>query len=156
MKRTITLLIVSVALTAGAWGQETEQEEHGTMMEPKHQMSESGQMEHGDTTMGAHDMMPMDMQGGMMANKAHVMVKLPTVLCDLCKERIETGLMKTEGILFVNVEVEKHIGHITYDGDQQGLPDLEKAIAALGYQANETPMDSAAYANLPDSLKVPD
>ncbi len=158
MKMTIALLIAGVALTAGACGGDAKSEKQQAQMD-QHEMPGGEHMPAGDTSMGAHDKMPMEMQahetqGAMVANQVHAMVKLPTVQCDLCKERIETGLMKTEGILSVNVEVESHMGHINYDGDQLGLPDVEKAIAALGYQANETPADPEAYAKLPDRFKV--
>ncbi len=156
---TIALLIAGVALTAGACGGDAKSEKKQAQM-GQHEMPGGEQMPAGDTSMGAHDKMPMDMkahegQMEMAANQLHAMVKLPTVLCDLCKEPIETGLMKTAGILSVNVEVESHMGHINYDGDKLGLPDVEKAIAALGFQANQTPADPEAYAKLPDRLKAP-
>lgn len=158
MKMTIALLIAGVAFTAGACGKDAKSEKQQAKMD-QHEMPGGEHVPAGATSMGAHDRMPMNLQaheteGAMVANKVHAMVKLPTVLCNLCKDRIESGLMKTEGILSVHVEVAGHMGHINYDGDQLGLSDVERAIAALGYQANETPADPEAYAKLPDRYKV--
>ncbi len=159
MKMTIALLIAGVALTAGACGGDAKSEKQQVQMDQQHEMASGEQMPAGETSMGAGHEAGMDMtahegQMEMAADQAHAMVKLPTVLCELCKERIETGLMKTAGILSVNVEVKSRMGHVNYDGDQLGLAEVEKAIAALGYQANETPADPEAYAQLPDRLKV--
>ncbi len=163
MKMTIALLIAGIAFTAGACGGDAKSEKQQAKMDQQHEMASGEQMPAGETSMGAGHEAGMDMtahegQMEMAADQAHAMamVNLPTVLCELCKERIETGLMTTEGILSVNVEVESHMGHINYDGDQLGLPDVEKAIAALGFQANETPADPEAYAKLPARFKAPE
>ena len=92
----------------------------------------------------------------MVTNKVHAMVNLPTVQCGICRRTIETGLVKTAGILSVQVDFESKMGHINYDGDKLSRLDVEKAIAALGYQANETLADAQAYAKLLDCCKVPE
>ena len=115
----------------------------------------------GETSMGAHDRMPKELQaheteGAMVTNKVHAMVNLPTVQCGICRRTIETGLVKIAGILSVQVDFESKMGRINYDGDKLSRLDVEKAIAALGYQANETLADAQAYAKLLDCCKVPE
>ena len=160
MKMTIALLIAGVAFTAGACGGDAKSEKQQAKMD-QHEMPGGEHMPAGETSMGAHDRMPMELQaheteGAMVANKVHAMVNLPTVQCGICRRTIETGLVKTAGILSVQVDFESKMGHINYDGDKLSRLDVEKAIAALGYQANETLADAQAYANLLDCCKVPE
>lgn len=160
MKMTIALLIAGVAFTAGACGGDAKSEKQQAKMD-QHEMPGGEHMPAGETSMGAHDRMPMELQaheteGAMVTNKVHAMVNLPTVQCGICRRTIETGLVKTAGILSVQVDFESKMGHINYDGDKLSRLDVEKAIAALGYQANETLADAQAYAKLLDCCKVPE
>ena len=160
MKMTIALLIAGVAFTAGSCGKDAKSEKQQAKMD-QHEMPGGEHMPAGETSMGAHDRMPMELQaheteGAMVANKVHAMVNLPTVQCGICQRTIETGLVKTAGILSVQVDFESKMGHINYDGDKLSRLDVEKAIAALGYQANETLADAQAYAKLLDCCKVPE
>ncbi len=107
-----------------------------------------------DTQAGENHEPGMQMQ--MAAGKAHAMVQVPTIQCGICKKTIETGVVKTAGILSVNVDVEQKMAHINYDGNQLSLKDIEQAISKLGYQANDTPADPEAYADLLDCCKVPE
>jgi len=86
--------------------------------------------------------------------QSHVMVKLPTVQCGMCKNTIESGLKNMDGILSVNIDVENLVGHINYNPGKIKLDGIEKAISALGYKANDTEADSEAYANLPNCCKM--
>ena len=160
MKMTIALLIAGVAFTAGACGGDAKSEKQQAKM-AQHEMPSGEHVPAGATSMGAHDRMPTELQaheteGAMVANKVHAMVNLPTVQCGICRRTIETGLVKTAGILSVQVDFESKMGHINYDGDKLSRLDVEKAIAALGYQANETLADAQAYAKLLDCCKVPE
>lgn len=96
------------------------------------------------------------MMAGPNDNKAHTMLKLPTVQCDICKETIEHGLTGINGILSVSVDIENKMGHINYDSSRTDLPKIEALIASLGYQANETAADSVAYNKLPNCCKLPE
>lgn len=93
---------------------------------------------------------------GQNDNKAHTMLKLPTVQCGICKKTIEHGLTGINGILSVSVDIENKMGHINYDSSRTDLPKIEALIASLGYQANETAADSVAYNKLPNCCKLPE
>ena len=134
MRTITTTLILGLAIIVSGCGKGDDHSEHQAMGDMQSEMSA------GETAEVAH--------------QAHAMVKLPTVQCDLCKERIESGLMKTAGIVSITVDVEGHMGHINYDEDRLSQSDVELAIAAIGYQANETLADPEAYAALPDCCKV--
>ena len=103
-------------------------------------------------TAGTQSQMTM----GQGENQTHAMVKLPTVQCGTCKETIETGLTKVDGIISVNVDIEGNMGHINYDSTKIDLAEIENAISTLGYQANQTMADSAAYSKLPACCKLPE
>ncbi|UCE00970.1 MAG: heavy-metal-associated domain-containing protein [Chloroflexota bacterium] len=101
----------------------------------------------------------MNMQEGnkmeKVGEKAHAMVQLPTIQCEMCKNSIEQGLAKIKGIESVHIDLEGKMGHINYDGTLLKLIDIEQAIAELGYQANDVPADPVAYEALPECCKVP-
>ena len=103
----------------------------------------------------AHEAMPA-MEAAEAENMGHAMVALPTIQCDNCKQIIETGLVKTAGILSVTVDVEGQMAHINFDADKLTAADVDQAIAMLGYQANKVAADPEAYAALPDCCKVPE
>ena len=91
-----------------------------------------------------------------VAHKAHAMVKLPTIQCDICKGAIEGGLIKTAGILSVMVDLEGKMGHVNYDGDVLSLADvpwttwarwilpLQAVLFLLGYWLFDRLRDSFA------------
>lgn len=136
MRAITTTLILGLAIIVSGCGKSDDKGEAKAMGDMQHEMSA------GETAAVAH--------------QAHAMVKLPTVVCDMCKERIESGLIKTAGIVSVTVDVKAKMGHINYDQDQLSQSGVELAIAALGYQANETLADPEAYAALPDWAKLPE
>lgn len=143
MRTITTTLILGLAIIVSGCGKSDDKGEAKAMGDMQHEM---GDMQH-------------DMSAGEtaeVAHQAHAMVKMPTVICDLCKERIETGLVKTAGIISVNVDPEAKMGHVNYDADQLDQSGVELAIAAIGYQANETLADPEAYAALPDCCRLPE
>lgn len=87
---------------------------------------------------------------------SHTMINLPTVQCGTCKETIETGLGKVDGIVSINVDIEGKMGHVNYDPAKINLAKIENAIATLGYRANETMAGADAYSKLPTCCKLPE
>ena len=141
-KSILSLLTVSLLLV-GACGGGDQKAADGEAHDQAMPASGSAQMTNHDHAMT------------VVANQAHAMIKLPTIQCDICKATIETGLIKTAGILSVMVDLDGKMGRVNYDGDGLSLEGVERAIADLGYQANDRPADPAAYADLPDCCKVP-
>lgn len=80
--------------------------------------------------------------------KAHTDVNLPTMQCSMCKKTIEKALADVEGIIKAEVDVETKVAHVSYKASLINLAGIEKAIAAAGYQANETSADQEAYSEL--------
>ncbi|MEE1574521.1 MAG: heavy-metal-associated domain-containing protein [Candidatus Neomarinimicrobiota bacterium] len=76
-------------------------------------------------------------------------IALNTIQCGMCKNTIESGVAEVDGVVKVEVDTEKKVGHVIYKAGVVNLAVIEGAIAALGYDANETKADPDAYAELP-------
>ncbi len=95
--------------------------------------------------------------GSEVTTAGHMaLISTPSVQCSMCKETLESGLNKLEGVYKTMVNVEQKITHVKYDAAKLDQAKIEQAITALGYQANDRPADAKAYAKLPDCCKKPD
>ena len=91
---------------------------------------------------------------GEAENKTAEIV-LNTIQCVMCTDKIASGLDKLEGVVKVDVDLEKKIGKVVYKAGVINLGVIEKAIAAIGYDANDTPAEPKAYSGLDMCCKVP-
>ncbi len=82
-------------------------------------------------------------------------IALNTIQCGMCTDKIASGLGKLEGVVKVDVDLEKRIGKVVYKAGVINLEVIEKAIAAIGYDANNTPAEPKAYSELDMCCKVP-
>ena len=82
-------------------------------------------------------------------------IALNTIQCGMCTDKIASGLSKLEGVVKVDVDLEKRIGKVVYKAGVINLGVIEKAIAAIGYDANNTPAEPKAYSELDMCCKVP-
>ena len=82
-------------------------------------------------------------------------IALNTIQCGMCTDKIASGLGKLEGVVKVDVDLEKKIGKVVYKAGVINLGVNEKAIAAIGYDANNTPAEPKAYSELDMCCKVP-
>jgi periplasmic mercuric ion binding protein len=78
-----------------------------------------------------------------------VMISLPTMQCNTCVETIQKAVEKVEGVQSVSVDLKKKMAHVNFDPAKTSQEKIEKAIAAAGYDANETKRDEKAHARLP-------
>lgn len=142
MKKSILPLLIASLLLVGACGGGDQKAVDTNAHDQAMQASGNVQLTHLDHAMP------------MIVNRAHAMVKLPTIQCETCKAAIEDGLIKTAGILSITVDLDGKMGHVNYVGDELSLKEVEWAIADLGYQANDRPAEPSAYTSLPDCCKV--
>ena len=77
-------------------------------------------------------------------------IALNTIQCGMCSDKIASSLSKIEGVVKVDVDLENKIGKVVYKASV-----IEKAIAAVGYDANDTPAEPKAYSGLDMCCKVP-
>ena len=82
-------------------------------------------------------------------------IALNTIQCGMCTDKIASGLGKLEGVVKVDVDLEKRIGKVVYKAGVINLGVIEKAIAAIGFDANNTPAEPKAYSELDMCCKVP-
>ena len=84
-----------------------------------------------------------------------VVIKTPTVQCEMCKERIEKYLSREPGVSAVKVDYKKKTTAVTFLADRNNIEQLKTAIANAGYDADDVAADEAAYNKLPKCCKKP-
>ena len=82
-------------------------------------------------------------------------IALNTIQCGMCTDKIASGLGKLDGVVKVDVDLDKKIGKVVYKAGVINLGVIEKVIAAIGYDANDTPAEPKAYSGLDMCCKVP-
>ena len=82
-------------------------------------------------------------------------IALNTIQCGMCTDKIASGLGKLDGVVKVDVDLEKKIGKVVYKAGVINLGVIEKTIAAIGYDANDTPAEPKAYSGLDMCCKIP-
>ncbi|MEN9570422.1 MAG: hypothetical protein RL172_1653 [Bacteroidota bacterium] len=91
-----------------------------------------------------------------VAQSKKVVIKTPTVQCEMCKSKIELYLKREPGISAVNVDYKKKITTVTYITDRNNIEQIKTAIANAGYDADDITADEDAYKKLPKCCKKPE
>jgi len=81
-------------------------------------------------------------------------IQLTSMQCGMCESTIEEGVKALDGVVAFDVDLDKKVGHIKYKAGLVDLSAIEKAISALGYSANNTQANAAAYEALPGCCKL--
>lgn len=78
-------------------------------------------------------------------------VKVPQVTNAVCEARVRAALRDLRGVEHDELRFDHAAGTLSvrYDSMQLGLKNIEHAIAAAGFDANDLPADPAARAALP-------
>jgi len=85
-----------------------------------------------------------------------VTIKTPTVQCESCKKRIESYMMREEGIQKINVDFKKKVTKVTFVSDRTNIENIKTAIANVGYDADDVTANEESYKKLPSCCKKPD
>ncbi|HVY73783.1 MAG TPA: cation transporter [Puia sp.] len=83
-------------------------------------------------------------------------IKVPTVQCDECKDRIEKYVSREQGVQKITVDYKKKIAKVTYLWDRTNVENIKAAIANAGYDADDVTADAQAYDKLPTCCKKPE
>ncbi|MDO9629285.1 MAG: heavy-metal-associated domain-containing protein [Acholeplasmataceae bacterium] len=67
-------------------------------------------------------------------NKYQMIVKIPNIHCVGCLTRIKVSLIG-QGATAVDIDLETHIGKITFDGDEIDSKEYVKVLEKTGYNA---------------------
>jgi len=84
-----------------------------------------------------------------------VVIKTPTVQCEMCKDKIEKYLTREPGVTAVKVDYKKKTTTVSFLTDRNNIEQLKTAIANAGYDADDVTADEAAYNKLPKCCKKP-
>ena len=82
-----------------------------------------------------------------------VVIKTPTVQCEMCKNKIEQYLSRETGVSTAKVDFKKKTTTVTFLTDRTNIEQLKTAIANAGYDADDISADEEAYKKLPKCCK---
>lgn len=88
--------------------------------------------------------------------KLTVVIKTPTVQCEMCKTRIENYLSHEDGILKTVVDYKKKTTTVTYMTDRTNIENIKTMIANCGYDADDVTAEPDSYKRLPTCCKKPE
>lgn len=83
-------------------------------------------------------------------------VKIKTsAICEMCKERIEKKLAFTKGVTDVNLDVESKdkVVTVSFNPKKTSVEKIKRAIAEVGYDADEVVAETSVYEKLPSCCK---
>ena len=84
-----------------------------------------------------------------------VTLSTPTVQCGMCKKRIESYMMREEGIQKVDVNYKTKKTKVTYATERTNEENIKTAIANVGYDAEDVTANEESYNKLPNCCKKP-
>ncbi len=83
-----------------------------------------------------------------------IKIKLKSMQCEICKNTISEAIEKVNGVAKVSVNLENKTAIVTFNADVTNKEEIEKAITAAGYDANDKKANQEAYNNLMECCKV--
>ena len=88
-------------------------------------------------------------QGYSQTKKTEEIQIKTSAQCEMCKEKIENTLRFEKGIKFAELNLENQLITIKYSITKTNPENIKKAIAAIGYDADEIKAEKEAYEKLP-------
>ena len=92
--------------------------------------------------------------GCSVSNGKEANIALPTMMCGMCETNIKSSVADLDGVMKVNIDLEKKTGQVVFDTKKISVEQIEEKIAGAGYKANSTVAVKSAYDNLPRCCKV--
>jgi copper chaperone CopZ len=96
------------------------------------------------------------MASAQPAKKTEEIKILTSSQCGQCKTRIETALAYEKGVVKSSLDIESKVLTVTYKAGKTTPDAIRKAVAAVGYDADEILANEKAYKNLPACCKKSD
>lgn len=84
-----------------------------------------------------------------------VTISTPTVQCQMCKKRIESYMLREEGVQRVDVDYKKKKTKVTYVAERTNIENVKTAIANVGYDADDITANEDSYNELPKCCRKP-
>ena len=85
----------------------------------------------------------------IFAQKTAVISIQTSAQCGDCKDRIETALNQSRGVVYAELNLETKVVEIKYNSKKTDVATLKKALNAIGYDADDQKADPAAQKALP-------
>lgn len=85
-----------------------------------------------------------------------ITISTPTVQCGMCKKRIESYMMREDGIQKVDVNYKTKKTKVTYVAERTNEENIRTAIANVGYDADDITANEDYYKELPKCCKKPE
>ncbi len=76
-----------------------------------------------------------------------------SVVCGMCKDRVESGLGYEKGVKEVKVDLDAKEVTVKYNPGKITEDQIRTALSNLGYDADDVKADPKAYAKLPGCCK---
>jgi len=76
-------------------------------------------------------------------------ISTPGIQCEMCKKKIETYLMRQDGIKAVKVDLKKKVVGVQWITDRTNIENIKTALANMGYDADDVTAEPDAYKRLP-------
>ncbi len=155
------IMIFAISLFIGCGKKESTENQNDKQQMNQNQNMDKNMSQNTDKNMnqnmdkGSDKDMNKNMQSSTDKSAEHIMIKLPSMQCKICKKNIEKAVNKVPGIIDVNVVVDDKVAHINYDKSKTDVSKIEKAITMAGYDANDKKADPSAYNDLDDCCKLP-
>lgn len=103
---------------------------------------------------GAGALILLQPDGQREAVAAEATIVLSSMICETCESVVEDAIHALPGIQSVAIDMGAKTATVKYAPDQLAVPQIEEAIANVGYSANDQSADPAAYAALPVCCKL--
>ncbi len=81
---------------------------------------------------------------------------LTSTQCEMCKKRVETAMAYEKGVVRSDLNLTTKVLTVVYKPSKTTPEKIRKAVAAVGYDADDVPANAEAYAKLPPCCKKPD
>ena len=93
--------------------------------------------------------------GFVYAQKGTAEMTIKTsVVCGMCKDKIEKELVFEKGVKEVKVDMEKKTVWVKYRSDKSSPEKVKAALTKIGYRADEIAADPKAFEKLPACCKA--
>ena len=90
---------------------------------------------------------------GQTSDKSAELNIRSSVVCAMCKERVEAELIFEKGVKEVTVDLEKKEVKVQYIAKKTTPEQIRTALSKIGYDADDVEADPKAYKKLPACCK---
>lgn len=90
--------------------------------------------------------------GSLVAQTTTITIKT-SAECGTCKKKIEHDLPFEKGVQSVNLNLDNKVVTVVYNAAKTNPDKIRKAIAHMGYDADDIPADKKAYDKLEECCK---